>query len=738
MEVTTTADSTDGYFTENGCATTGSTLSIGASGTRGAPLDYVVGKTGGASSNIAALHTVRITTGNSMTLEDDLSINGGTLDIQGTLNADLSISMTGGIFDLNGGSFLITSNNEVLDGDSSSRIDLAGDMAVSSSSGHAITSSGSLNVGTVGLTTGAAVSNAATLRIEAGAVAGFNGDFRPHDVLVNGIPDDLDCSGCNLDELDFNADAIMTISGTASITDVITTGDSASGFDLGDSADLSMDTLSGPLTVISSSQSTLTLTTGTLNLPTGSSITTRAPLTLESGDADIAGEVTLDIGQDSPITISATALDLTINELALTDIAKESDNAESITVQLLVLDYTPGDGDSIVWAGESLIVNNVTCESTLVAFSFVDGIAAITFPGECSDIIAEGGGAFWIIMAIVGVAVVGAAGFVVVKRQGASSADKPDEEADPLNLDTASETVKPSRKERLKGGLKKVGAKAGAAFKAVKSSASGLASPPPPVAEDGDAQTAAAPKKKAAGKKKKDRTVGNAIDDLVKEFSVKDLNVYTQKLLESGNKEAALALALRVEESAVGGDTDDYVIAVDNLGAALSATGNTEAVKDVKKARRVTLAAGEKKVKESALKGDAVSKVQVKFKSNVLQRATVKLTGPPPIVAQSKKGKSGRKGPPGGRDRAASGDKAGGQRRPSGDKKGGRRPSGDKNGGRRPSGDKAAGKSGRKGPPRKKTATDDDLWTAEMLRKTVAVNEAPVEGFMAYHEGLNK
>lgn len=122
-------------------------------------------------------------------------------------------------------------------------------------------------------------------------------------------------------------------------------------------------------------------------------------------------------------------------------------------------------------------------------------------------------------------------------------------------------------------------------------------------------------------------TVGAAIERLMKAFSIPELNLHVSMMIKNGNADSALALALKVEEAAVGGPVQDYVKAVDNVEAALEAAGYKDAVAAAKKARRATKDM-KGKVQASLLKDDASvkavkSKVAKKYRESVsTQRLT--------------------------------------------------------------------------------------------------------------------
>lgn len=110
-------------------------------------------------------------------------------------------------------------------------------------------------------------------------------------------------------------------------------------------------------------------------------------------------------------------------------------------------------------------------------------------------------------------------------------------------------------------------------------------------------------------KRKEDETVEDAIESLLKSFTVTQLNVHVGNLLYRKNGEAALALALRVEQAAVGGAAGDYALAVTNLGSALAMTGHTEALGAVKHARRQTMKM-KGRVNQSQLHGKEITRIR--------------------------------------------------------------------------------------------------------------------------------
>lgn len=91
------------------------------------------------------------------------------------------------------------------------------------------------------------------------------------------------------------------------------------------------------------------------------------------------------------------------------------------------------------------------------------------------------------------------------------------------------------------------------------------------------------------GRNKPRDTIGEAIDGLLESFTIPELNLHVSSMLESGQVEAALAVALEVEEKAAGGPLKHYAAAVNNLEACLRALGDKEGLKEVKEVRRKTL-----------------------------------------------------------------------------------------------------------------------------------------------------
>lgn len=119
------------------------------------------------------------------------------------------------------------------------------------------------------------------------------------------------------------------------------------------------------------------------------------------------------------------------------------------------------------------------------------------------------------------------------------------------------------------------------------------------------------------------RTIDQAINILLKEFTIDQLNVHVQTMLRAGEAEGALALALGVEKAAVGGPAGIYEIAVENVGLALEAASVTEAQPALKAARRAT----------KAMDASATVKQSLLTNHPAMQRATVKfepiLSSPP-------------------------------------------------------------------------------------------------------------
>lgn len=112
-------------------------------------------------------------------------------------------------------------------------------------------------------------------------------------------------------------------------------------------------------------------------------------------------------------------------------------------------------------------------------------------------------------------------------------------------------------------------------------------------------------------------TAGGAIAVLLDKFSVSELNLYVTHMLSKGNYDSALALALSVEQKAVGGAATDYLQAVDNVGAALFYCGFTDAIAPVKQARRTTM--GMKgKVRQSQLVGKQIGNAKSAVKRKTL------------------------------------------------------------------------------------------------------------------------
>lgn len=111
--------------------------------------------------------------------------------------------------------------------------------------------------------------------------------------------------------------------------------------------------------------------------------------------------------------------------------------------------------------------------------------------------------------------------------------------------------------------------------------------------------------------KSRGQTVDEAIERLLTEFTVPQLNSYVATLIHQGKLKIALALALRVETHAVGHSAKEYTRAVENLGAIMNELGEEEAVGVVRTARRATMAATGN-VKESALNHPAIHRVRKK------------------------------------------------------------------------------------------------------------------------------
>merc|ERR1712098_600333 len=92
---------------------------------------------------------------------------------------------------------------------------------------------------------------------------------------------------------------------------------------------------------------------------------------------------------------------------------------------------------------------------------------------------------------------------------------------------------------------------------------------------------------------------------------------------DEGQIQAATALALRLEQEAVGGELDDYVRIVQNLGDCLSMKGDEEGLGAVKAARRTTMAMKKgSKVKKSQLDPAAMSRARKEAKKTYKSRKT--------------------------------------------------------------------------------------------------------------------
>lgn len=230
-------------------------------------------------------------------------------------------------------------------------------------------------------------------------------------------------------------------------------------------------------------------------------------------------------------------------------------------------------------------------------------------------------------------------------------------------------------------------------------------------------------------------TVEAAIDALIAEFPVVQLNLYVQSMLDSGYALAALGLAMKLEAAARNEPGSVYAVTVDNLGRAMKAVhmnaGAIKAVTSVHQAnvKAIRKSAGSRAVvSEQLVSSPDVVQVATKLRESVynqplrrrVRRRKGKSGGPP------RKGRSASRSSAGSRGSRAAKKASGGARRgSSASGKGSRRGSG--TGGPRRSSAVSQGSRG-SGVGGSGIGTSE-LWDSKTVTHVV-VNKQPIKQYL--------